>query len=534
MKAWFPQLKAIAQQLRDDPKPLRFAILGAMGCLAGALVGELLLAVTRSPAPAPASQAVCLLIDCSGSMLHGGRSGGFGQKLQEVKTAARQFVGRQTLTRDFLAVVGFGSAVHVQARLSGDERELSRAIDSLYDGGGTAMDLALTAAAAELEQPPKQLADRSVLRSILLFTDGQPDNQSSALEAAAACRAKNIKIVAIGTGDADNDYLARITGDPALVFRATAGNFDESFQQAEKALFRSLVESSPTGLGLLPSVLQLAAWTALLALGVSLALIGGQNLYLHRSVLTPREAILGTLGGLGAGAVGGIVGQALFLLAVALTGSPGPETTSTLTLAILPLGRIVGWTILGALVGRGLALFVPNLDPRRAWLGGGLGGGAAAVSFLVISLAGDLPGRLVGAAILGAFLGVMIALIEAAFRQWWLEVRYGQKEVVKVSLGPTPVRIGSNSRNCTVWAQDARPLALQYQLCENQVVCVDYATETSTVVKPGEERVVGNVTVTVRAATAPAEGPAASSSVATPALRPVAPPPPPIKRKPGP
>src|SRR5690348_12099301 len=56
-----------------DPKLVRFAIIGAVGCLIGAALGELLLAATR-PAVGPA-QAVCLLIDCSGSMLYGGGAG---------------------------------------------------------------------------------------------------------------------------------------------------------------------------------------------------------------------------------------------------------------------------------------------------------------------------------------------------------------------------------------------------------------------------------------------------------------------------
>ncbi|HVX62016.1 MAG TPA: hypothetical protein VHC19_15470, partial [Pirellulales bacterium] len=63
-----------------EPKLLRFALLGAVGCAVGALLGELLLAATR---PASAAQAVCLLIDCSGSMQNGGEGGG--QKLREVK-----------------------------------------------------------------------------------------------------------------------------------------------------------------------------------------------------------------------------------------------------------------------------------------------------------------------------------------------------------------------------------------------------------------------------------------------------------------
>ena len=162
------------------------------------------------------------------------------------------------------------------------------------------------------------------------------------------------------------------------------------------------------------------------------------------------------------------------------------------------MGRIAGWAILGALVGRGLAFFVPNLDPRRAWMAGGLGGGCAAVVFLIASLLGDIVGRLLGAALLGAFLGAAVALVETLFRQWWLEVRMGQKEVVHVSLGPTPVRIGSDNRACTIYARGARPLAAQYQVVDNRVMYLDYAAETSTAVEVGDQRTIGHVTVTVQ------------------------------------
>src|SRR5487761_1104995 len=88
-------IEAQPQSCLADPKLRRFALLGAAGCLAGAILGELLLAATRSRDTA-GLQAVCLLIDCSGSMNMGGsgREGGLGQKLHEVKAAAADFVSR--------------------------------------------------------------------------------------------------------------------------------------------------------------------------------------------------------------------------------------------------------------------------------------------------------------------------------------------------------------------------------------------------------------------------------------------------------
>jgi len=527
------RLGSVNDWFRTGNKMLRFALAGAVGCFLGAVVGELLLAATRTRPQKPPSQAVCLLIDCSGSMnISSSPSEVNVSKLREVKAAAGRFVDRQDLARDRIAVVGFGSGVRPASELSGDAQRLHQAIESLYDGGSTAMDAGLNIASSQLRSDPEESPDSSTVRNILLFTDGQPDDQEAALGAAQMCRERDIRIVAIATGDADVDYLAQITGDPALVFPTNAGNFDEGFKQAEEAIFGgSLVESSPTRTGFLASLLQIGAWTALLAVGVSLALVASQNHYVRRNLLTRNEALIGTVGGVCAGVVGGAAGQLLFTAALGI--STLPLVGSVFGWLLTSVGRIIGWAILGALVARGLAFFVPNIEPRRAWWGGGTGGAAAAVAFLIASLLGDTAGRFLGAAILGAFIGLMVAFVEAAFRQAWLEVRYGLKEVIYVSLGAKPVRIGSD-RSCTVYARGARPVAYQYRFEDGMVVCLDYATETSSVVEPGDEKQVGSATVIVRTSAARADrsGAGSEGEAAPPAGRgTVQPLPPPPKPK---
>src|SRR5262249_11497493 len=142
---------------------------------------------------------------------------------------------------------------------------------------------------------------------------------------------------------------------------------------------------------------------------------------------------LALAGGLIAGLAGGAVGQGLYQFGA---------------------GRGVGWALLGALAGLGLAVFVPNLRPAPGLLGGGRGGVAGARGFL-LSLgaltAEGLGGRLAGAGLLGLGIGLMVALAELAFRRAWLEVCYGGKETVRINLGPEPVKVGGDSRACTVW-----------------------------------------------------------------------------------
>jgi len=91
-------------------KVLTFALLGAAGCLLAAIVGELFLLATHS---APIPNGICLVLDSSGSMA--------GEKLSEMKAAARDFVERRDLSADEIAVVGFDSQVAV-----GDSRDRGR------------------------------------------------------------------------------------------------------------------------------------------------------------------------------------------------------------------------------------------------------------------------------------------------------------------------------------------------------------------------------------------------------------------------
>jgi Ca-activated chloride channel homolog len=502
--------------LFNDPKARRFALMGAAGCLLGAIAGQLLLAATASHAPPVPSRLVCLLIDCSGSMDLRGPGGEM--KVDEVKQAAIGFVERHNTPTDRIAVVGFGTAAQRAASLADDPHRLRRAIEDLRDGGSTAMDVGLRAAAEELDDLPDDLRGQDIPRGILLFTDGEPDNADATVAAARACREQRTKLVAIGTGDAKTDFLERLTGDRKLVFHVDAGDFDEGFKQAEKAIYGgSLVEAGGRRQSAVIELMRTAGWTMLVACALALALVVGQNLYMRRPPLSGREGPTAAIGGLVAGLVAGAVGQLLYELATASAGLPG---VGALAGELVPLGRVVGWTLLGTLVGAGLASFVPNLDRRRAALGGAAGGLIGAVAFLLASQVSGMLGALAGAAILGAAIGIMLAWVEAAFRQAWLEVHYGS-EVIRVSLGAVPVRVGGDGRACQVYARGARPLAYQYTLKDGQIECVDFATERSSIVAADSEQTVGGVRVIVRAS----HGMAANGAPSA-AMRVSAPPPP--------
>ena len=191
-------------------------------------------------------------------------------------------------------------------------------------------------------------------------------------------------------------------------------------------------------------VFVMGIWTALLAMGLSLALVMGQNFYLARPWLSGVQAAFALAGGALAGMVAGAIGQTLFSL-LAHAGVR-PE-----------IGFLAGWLLLGGLVGRGIAFFIPNLSAWRSCVAGVVGGLIGAAAFILVSQVGVWPGRFVGTALLGACIGLMVAVVELAFRMAWLEVRYG-REAITVNLGPVPVIVGGDSAVCTIWRAAPRRL----------------------------------------------------------------------------
>lgn len=501
----------LLEHMRSPRKALVFAAMGAAGALVAALVGEVWLLLTRRPPTVKAQpMAVCLVLDCSGSMSQH-TTGAQGTKLDEMKAAATAFVGRHQAGDDELGVVGFDDTVYDVAPRSRKHGSLQSAIQSLHGGGGTDMGAALRAAAAQLQ-------GTSSPANVLLFTDGMPTASKGyisppqdTLQAAQECRARKVRVIAIATGDADVGYLGQVTGDPALVFFANAGDFERAFQKAETVIFsRQLVDTGLIAEGLSYAVFRIGTWTALLAIGIALALIAGQNLYLRRPLLVRRQAIVGGLGGLAAGLAAGALGQVIFSVAA---NAPGP---------VVVMARLVGWAVLGALAGAGLAFFVPNLKLKGGLAGGLVGGLIGAVGFLLVGLAiGETGGRLLGAVAVGFCIGIMIALAEALFREAWLEIQYGPRESRTVSLGREPVSIGGNPERCTVLARGAAAVALRYTLREGRIVCEDVPAARTADVLPGDRRTVGNLTVVVCAAGAQAarDGQAAAGATSQQADR---------------
>ncbi len=142
-----------------------------------------------------APSRIYLLIDVSASMA--------GNPLFEAQAAARAFLDKCDFTAAEVGLISFSDEVILQAEATDNARRVLAAVARLEADSTTNLGDALELARNKLNR-----LDRT--RYIVLLTDGYPDAAEAAVEQAAKARGEGIEIVAIGTGDANLDYLCRI------------------------------------------------------------------------------------------------------------------------------------------------------------------------------------------------------------------------------------------------------------------------------------------------------------------------------------
>lgn len=157
---------------------------------------------------------IMLLIDVSSSMM--------GEPLTEAQTAAREFLDRCDFTRMEVGLVSFSSDVHLQSPPTGNARRVGAAIHRLEAEGSTNLTDAL-------EMARGQLVADDWRRYVVLLTDGYPDAPESAIEQADAAKEQGIRIVAIGIGAADREYLNRLASSEAASIFVQGGELVQTF-----------------------------------------------------------------------------------------------------------------------------------------------------------------------------------------------------------------------------------------------------------------------------------------------------------------
>jgi Mg-chelatase subunit ChlD len=138
---------------------------------------------------------VYLLLDASSSMA--------GEPLDEAREAARAFLSRCDFTHTRVGLVSFSDQVVLQAEATDNPRRLQAALLRIEADGTTNL-------AEAIELARSRLGAATGPRYVVLLTDGYPDSPEAAVEEADHARRAGVEIVAIGTGDADRDYLRRL------------------------------------------------------------------------------------------------------------------------------------------------------------------------------------------------------------------------------------------------------------------------------------------------------------------------------------
>ncbi len=468
------------------------AILGAIGAALGAAIGESLFSQAAAQRSEP--RRICLLFDISGSMAETVRreDGGSITQLQALKDAACDFIARQDLTHDLVALTVFSSDAHLVVSLSQDGELLQKSIRGLWASGGTNLGRGFDVTQTVLAHEPGE-------RWVLVFTDGKPETSSTresphvaALSAASRLRDAGVKIVAIGTPIADARLLAQAAGSPNNVIISDASALHAAFQRSEEVINRQMLANTGSS-GFSHNALLTGAWAALVAVGAGVGLVLAQNRHTHRRALGVRQGLMVVVGGTLTGLAAGFAGQSIYF---ALSG----------VVMVAAIGRVAAWSLLGCGLGYGMGSFVPNLARHRAAIAGALAGAAASFCFLTLTpLVGDAIGRLLGAAILGLAAGLTTVIIEAACREAWIVVHWGPRERSTLTLGESPILVGASSSAHVLIAEDdsPSPIMARISLAGDAVRMEDHTGATS-VLRDGEVIEFGRIRIEVCASGSPA------------------------------
>jgi Ca-activated chloride channel family protein len=479
------------------PKPVFFGVVGALGCLVGALIGQLYLLLFPSIPPAlpptVAKSNIALLIDTSGSMSSG--------PLEEVKRAAVDFVDRQRTDSGVkIAIVHFDSEAAIDQPLTTDTAAMIRAINGLVSTGGTALDRGLDRAGNAL-LPPSVSPHNPRKDFVLVFTDGQPNDEGSAMAVASQLRERSVNILVVHTAGAPYSFLVSLTGATNQVFSTSAGNFGLAFAEAEKIINTQLgiattnIEGKPV-----LAFLSNGGWFAILAIALSFALVLAQNSTMmvvnEGKLFRWGQAMICCLIGLAAGLAAG-VGNALF-----------QQVSEDQAMSFV--GGVFVWSILGGAIGFAMVFVILNFKPSRAVMGGLLGGLVGGLVFNLLRYLGseqgdsgsalaEIAGRLIGAVLVGALVGCFIAVIEQISREAYLVVHWAPNETSTLNLGQQPVTIGG--REDDVFINGVPDGALSIVLNEGRISCTQQPGNTQSQLKDQSTIDLGKVKIVVHART---------------------------------
>lgn len=162
-----------------------------------------------------------LVIDCSYSME--------GSKISQAKRGAIEFALGALAKSYSVGLIKFTSEAELICDTSREISTLRTLIEPLALGSSTNMAEGIRLATAKL-------SSKNGLRSMVIVTDGVPDNKEAALNAAQRAKEMGIDIIAIGTDDADKDFLSKLTSRAELADKVTISQLGQSIASAARLL----------------------------------------------------------------------------------------------------------------------------------------------------------------------------------------------------------------------------------------------------------------------------------------------------------
>ena len=506
----------VSQFISKVSKPVLFALYGAIGCFLAAIIGEIFLSFALPSSvnpvmPAPIPQVdVMFVLDVTSSM---------DREIRGVQRGIQNFA-KEIRDRELDAQVGliaFGDRFNQEkpqilsflgSSFTTDTDEFSRQVGELTQvDGGDAEESSLDAIALATRQSFRN----SATKVILFISDAPPkipdweiDSLAEVTDLFISNDIDQLHLVVTSEDLAIFQPLQETTPGEVFILRDTASGrqgFATVLPVVGETIAQETIKALQSGRDFAVEsasrlTLAISIWTGILGLGIALALIIGQNIYLHRRILTISEALKGGIGSFIAGTIAGAVGQLLFV------------PLADISLFVLA-GRIISWMLLGAFLGAGMSLVVPNLKLKRAVQGGAVGGCVGAIAFLLLTtIFGEASGRLIGAMIIGFCLGFAIAFIEQLTTQAWLIVHWTETETAKLPLGKEPILLGSSDRAHIYLPKSQGYLPITAKIFqENQQIIMQFHEQMRTLKKMkilrqelvnGDKRKLGDVVFEVK------------------------------------
>lgn len=157
-----------------------------------------------------------MLIDCSSSM--------GGSKISQAKKGTLKFVEDAISKGYSVGLISFTSEANLLLRPVKNIAGLKESLNTLTTSGSTNMTGALNLIIDEFYSTRRT-------KVAIVVTDGMPDNPALALETAEKIKALGIDIMVIGTDDAEEEFLKKLS------------NRDELFKKVERSKLKNEIAS---------------------------------------------------------------------------------------------------------------------------------------------------------------------------------------------------------------------------------------------------------------------------------------------------